>query len=76
MMKVACYSDNGEALPCTNEAGELLMMLPRFGVWATSWTNGIECIDTGDDLAALREQYGHAPLMDISWNLIDERNEQ
>jgi hypothetical protein len=51
-------TDFGEGRNLTNEAGETVMTLPRYGVWADDASKGKpQVVDTSDDLAELMRKY-------------------
>lgn len=52
-------TDWGQPLVGTDDQGGEAFTIPRYGVWL--WVTSKarhECIDTGDDLEALRARYG------------------
>lgn len=58
----------------TNEAGEVVMTLPRYGVWADDSNKGkMQVVDTSDDLAELMRKYGikSNQIYDLKGNRIE-----
>lgn len=69
-MKARFISDNGRPVNIIDSAtGRLIMVLPRYGVWADDELRGKpQVIDTGDDLDALLETYGNIPVIPTAFN--------
>lgn len=66
VMKQTLITDWGAPIPMTDADGRDAGAIPRYGVW--KWVAGKarhECIDTGDDLEALRAVYGELEVVPL-----------
>lgn len=51
-------TDFGEELPLTDESGQQVMLLPRYGVWGDMGRGKPEVIETHNDLAMMQADHG------------------
>lgn len=64
-MRALFYNDNSQEYEATDaKTGERIMLLPRYGVWSYDPAKGKpQCVDTGNDIEALKAIYGDAPIV-------------